>query len=132
MPKPAFRFLWTFVPVLCGVFLPYFALPSGARFVSLFWAVVFGISDYISYPIHYDVLHPFPVGPFVQLGWPMIVTVFLFWLSGVAWERTNERQRWIAVVVLLVLCCPIITLARAQQPPFNRWPTYQNVMAGLW
>jgi hypothetical protein len=132
MPKSLFRFLWTFVPVFFGIFLPYFEFPNGSRLVSLFWAVVFGISDYITYPIHYDVLHPFPVLPFVAIGWPMIVAVLLFWFSGVAWARTTMRERWIAVVTLLILCSPMITLARAQQPPFNHWPTYQNVMASIW
>lgn len=132
LAKMAFCLVWTFVPVFCGVFLHYFVWPNGQQYVSLIWAVVFGLSDWILYPVPYSLEHPWPVLPFVQLGWPLIVAFFLSWSSPIVWERLALRGRWAAVAILLCLSSPIITLARDRQPPFNHWPTYENVMASLW
>ncbi len=127
MPKLAFRLLWTFLPAFFGVFLPMAAFAGGQRYVSLFWAVIFGISDYLVAPIPLSRANP-SVVLFIEMGWPLIVIVFLFWFSEVAWKRLERNRHWIAVIVLLALCSPIITLARSERPPFEHWPTYTNVI----
>jgi hypothetical protein len=133
MAKSVFQSLWTVVPVFCGIFLYSIVWPDGESYVSLFWSLIFGLSECIFLWIPYDVVHPTPYFPFVAaFGWPLLVGVFLAWISGIVWESLQERGRWIALAVLVLLSGSIVPLKRAEKPPINSWPSYQNVTASLW
>ena len=131
MPRFAFQSLWTVVPIFCGIFLPTIG-PTGERYVCLFWSLVFGLSDCVFIWVPYSLAHPSPFFEIAAFGWPLLVAVFLAWISGIVWDRLHAVGRWVAIAVLVFLCSSIVPFKRAQQSPFDHWPTYQTVMASLW
>jgi hypothetical protein len=127
MPRFLFRWLWTGLPVFCGYFLSSIVWADGQRYVSLFWSLVFGLSECWFFWFPYKIEHPFPYDVIFALGGPALVAIFLAWISGIVWDNLREPGRWIAIGVLVFLCSPIVTLERAQQPPISSWPIYDNV-----
>lgn len=127
VPKNVFQSLWTAIPIFLGMFLPWLGGP-----VSLVWSVVFGLSECMFLWFPYDLEHPLPYAIIAVFVWPALVAIFLRWISGVVWESLRAAGRWIAVGVLLFLCSPIVSHARAEQEPINSWPSYLSVVEGLW
>ena len=126
VPKNVFQSLWTAIPVFLGMFLPWLGGP-----VSLVWSVVFGLSECLFLWLPYGE-HPLSYAIIAVIVWPALVAIFLRWISGVVWERTRASGRWIAIGVLLFLCSPIVSHARAEREPVISWPSYLSVIEGLW
>ena len=47
-------------------------------------------------------------------------------------DAVDANLAGIAVGVLVFLCSPIISHARAEQEPINSWPSYLSVIEGIW
>jgi len=123
IPKNVFQALWIAIPILLGMILPVLGGP-----VSLVWSIIFGLSECLFMWVPYSFEHPLPYTIIAMFVWPVLVAIFLRWISGVAWESLRAPGRWIAVGVLVFLCSPIVTPQRARQEPIIFWPSYMSVV----
>jgi hypothetical protein len=126
MLRIAFRVSFAAFPLYLGVFLPYLMLPVLGRTVNLAWGFVYGVGMLIT-----DVsLANTGVLKWLSFGtllWPILVTAFLYWMSGKIWSR-SETPAIIAACAVGISALLVIPMDTASRPPFVDIPTYWNLM----
>ena len=122
-----FRTTFAFLPLLSGVFLPYFTFGSFGKFLNLFWGTIYGLGFFVgNYLFSIRSLPKFLLGGIV---WPVLLSGLLFWLSGKLWQRSGPIGRFVEMALLLVSLFVVITMSKRAQHPFNAWPTYYNLLS---
>ena len=130
MSEFMFKAAFAFLPLLSGVFLPYFQFWSFGKFLNLFWGTIYGLGLFVGNYV-FSIRSPsnFILGGFV---WPILLSVLLFWLSGKLWQQSGLIGRFVGAALLVASLFLVITLSKSGQPPFNSWPTYYNLLFVEW
>jgi hypothetical protein len=123
MSQFLFRFLFIALPLLSGVFLPLFKFGDLGRLVNLFWGSVYGLG-YLVTGYVFGGLHSRPTLIVGGLVWPLVVCVLLFWCSGKLWHQNSATVKVVSGVIFLLSLFVVITLSRANTPPFSSFPLF--------
>jgi len=130
MSKFVFKAAFAFLPLLSGVFLPYFTFGTFGKFLNLFWGTIYGFGFFVGNFV-FSVRSPtnFILGAYV---WPILLSGLFFWLSGKLWQQSGPIGRLVEAGLLVASLFIVITMSKAYQPPFNSWPTYYNLLFVEW
>lgn len=126
-----FRLFVTAVIVFSGVFLRLVQWGSAGKFVNLFWEIIYGLG-FLMVGFLPGGIESRPAILFGALIWPICISIGVFMISGTVWHIESLRLRTILGVGLIVSLLCVITLDRAYQPPFDRFPLFRHFLFVLY
>jgi hypothetical protein len=123
MNQVLFRSLFIVLPFFSGVFLPLLKFGGLGRLVNLFWGSVYGVG-YLFTGYLFGGLRSRPTMILGGLLWPLVVCFLLFWISGKLWHQNSVTVKAVCVGGGVLSLFVVVTLARAETPPFSSFPIF--------
>jgi hypothetical protein len=112
------------VALFAGIALPFVPWAHAARFVNLFWGLVYGFGWFISSLVTGNIRVPAAVilGAIV---WPIVLSIGLYVVSGIVWHGGPKVRFVFGLITLLSLFC-VVSLDRTYEAPLNGFPLFSH------
>jgi hypothetical protein len=127
MPRLLFQLWFALWPFFLGV-LEEMADVAGHHFTNLIWGVIDGLGLFAADMTVGLSLRPSFGKTFGFLVWPILISIFLFWLSGKLWERSSKSERWIYAGLLLLSGLCVAEMHGPGLPFFGWIPLYSRYL----
>ena len=131
MKKAILPLIWSIVPLLIGIGLPYFELPGRVRLINPLWAVLYGGGLWML-----DKLALLRIQSALSLlgvvVWPVAVSAGLYWLGRRLEQTKNLRIQSICLCLLGISFLCVVELQRSLQPPLSHVPTFYKMLFVIW
>jgi phosphoglycerol transferase MdoB-like AlkP superfamily enzyme len=122
-----FRLWLSLWPLFLGLCLPYVDF-AGQHYLNLPWSFAFGLGLQGQEAVFgWGITSPY--NPFGILLWPIMVTAFLYWLSGKLWKALQPSHRLILAALFFISG---IFIANLRSPLSGIIPTYWWLMYEIW
>jgi hypothetical protein len=114
-----------------GVLLPLISWGSLGRLINPFWEIIYGIGFFLGGFLPAGIRSPL-VAVFGALIWPAGVSMTVYFLTAVIWRSGSLKFKMIALIFTFLSLVCIITLDKARQAPFDRFPFFTHFYSAMY